>query len=54
MSYIIKQKIRGRVYAYEAVSYWDPEKKQSRQKRRYLGIWDEESGTTNQRHLRDL
>jgi len=41
MSYIIKQKIKGNVYAYEVESYWDSEKKQSRQKRRYLGVWDE-------------
>ena len=29
MSYIVKQKIHGRTYAYEAENYWDPEKKQS-------------------------
>ncbi len=44
MSYIVRQKIGGGVYAYEAYSYWDPEKKQSRQKRRYLGVWDESTG----------
>jgi transposase len=44
MSYVVKQKIRGRTYAYEAKNYWDPEKKQSRQKRRYLGVWDESTG----------
>jgi len=44
MSYLVKQKIRGRTYAYEAENYWDPEKKQSRQKRRYLGVWDEATG----------
>ena len=44
MSYIIKQKIGGGVYAYEVQSYWDPKKKQSRQKRRYLGVWDESTG----------
>ena len=41
MTYLVKQKIRGRIYAYEAENFWDPEKKQSRQKRRYLGVWDE-------------
>jgi len=25
-------------------NFWDPEKKQSRQKRRYLGVWDESTG----------
>ena len=44
MTYIVKQKIHGRIYAYEAENYWDPEKKQSRQKRRYLGVWDEGTG----------
>ena len=44
MTYIVKQKIHGRTYAYEAKNYWDPEKKQSRQKRRYLGVWDEATG----------
>lgn len=41
MTYLVKQKIRGRIYAYEAENFWDPEKKQSRQKRHYLGVWDE-------------
>ncbi len=44
MAYLVKQKIRGRIYAYEAENFWDPEKKQSRQKRRYLGVWDEATG----------
>jgi transposase len=41
MSYIVHQKIRGKVYAYEAEGYWDSEKKQARQKRKYLGVVDE-------------
>ncbi len=45
MTYVVKQRIRGRTYAYEVVGYWDPVKKQARQRRRYLGVWDEESGT---------
>jgi len=44
MTYLIKQKIRGHTYVYEAENFWDPEKKQSRQKRKYLGVWDEASG----------
>lgn len=44
MTYIVKQKIHGRTYAYEAENFWDPVKKQSRQKRRYLGVWDESTG----------
>lgn len=46
MSYIIKQRDRnGNLYAYQVESYWDPTKKQSRQKRTYLGVWDEKTGT---------
>ncbi len=37
MSYIVEQKINGRIYLYEAESYWDKEKKQPRQKRTYIG-----------------
>ena len=44
MAYLVKHKIQGHTYVYEAENYWDPEKKQSRQKRRYLGVWDEASG----------
>ena len=44
MAYLVKQKIRGHTYVYEAENFWDPEKKQSRQKRRYLGVWDEATG----------
>ncbi|MFP4026081.1 MAG: IS1634 family transposase [Thiohalospira sp.] len=37
MSYIIEQKIKGRTYLYKVEAYWDKEKKQSRQKRTYIG-----------------
>jgi transposase len=37
MSYIIEQKIKGKIYLYKVESYWDKEKKQARQKRVYLG-----------------
>jgi transposase len=37
MSYIVEQKIKGRVYLYEVESFWDKEKKKPRQKRKYLG-----------------
>ena len=37
MSYVVEQKIKGNIYLYEVTSYWDKEKKQSRQKRKYLG-----------------
>lgn len=41
MSYIVKQMVRGKPYAYEVSAYWDKEKKQARQRRKYLGIYDE-------------
>jgi len=37
MAYIIEQKIKGNIYLYKVESYWDKDKKQSRQKRTYLG-----------------
>ncbi len=37
MSYIIEQKIKGRIYLYKVESYWDKDKKQARQKRTYIG-----------------
>jgi len=37
MSYIVEQKIKGRIYLYEVESYWDSKLKQPRQKRKYLG-----------------
>ena len=44
MPYIIEQKIGKHVYVYEVQSYWDPEKKQPRQKRKYLGKKDPKTG----------
>ena len=44
MSYIVHQHIRGKTYAYEVEGYWDSEKKQARQKRKYLGAVDEATG----------
>ncbi|MGC8699307.1 MAG: IS1634 family transposase, partial [Candidatus Acidifodinimicrobium sp.] len=44
MSYIVHQKINGRLYAYEVTGIWDPSKKNSRQKRKYLGRVDPDTG----------
>lgn len=42
---IVKYKNQsGITYAYESISEWDPVKKQSRPKRRYLGRVDPETG----------
>jgi hypothetical protein len=40
MSYIVEQKIKGKTYLYKAEAYWDKDKKQSRQKRTYIGRKD--------------
>ena len=45
MSYIIEQKIKGRIYLYKVDSYWDKDKKQARQKRVYLGPKDKKQKT---------
>jgi hypothetical protein len=44
MSFTIEQKIGHHTYLYEVESYWDPEKKQPKQRRKYLGKKDPESG----------
>ena len=42
MSYTVVQKIRDKLYLYEVDGYWDKERKQARQKRRYIGRCDED------------
>jgi transposase len=37
MAYIVERKINGNIYLYETVSYWDKNKKQPRQRSKYLG-----------------
>ena len=46
MSCIVYQtnKKTGIRYAYESVSYWDPDKKQPRSRRKYIGKVDPETG----------
>lgn len=44
MSYRVNQKIGNHVYVYEVESYWDPEKKQPRQRRKYIGKRDPITG----------
>jgi transposase len=40
MSFIVSQKIKGRIYLYQVESYWDKEKKKARQRRTYIGPKD--------------
>ena len=51
MSYVIEQKIKGRIYLYEVESYWDSEKKQARQRRKYLGKKGEDGEAITPRRL---
>ena len=44
MAFTSEQKIGKYIYVYEASNYWDKEKKQSRQKRTYLGKRNPETG----------
>lgn len=44
MSYVIHQKINEKIYAYEVTGIWDPSKKNSKQKRKYLGRVDTNTG----------
>lgn len=44
MSFLVEKKVGETIYLYEATSYWDPQKKQSRQKRTYLGKKDPKTG----------
>ena len=44
MAYLVEQKVGNHVYLYEVESYWDPDKKQPRQRRKYLGRKDPETG----------
>lgn len=37
MSYTVERKVNGNIYLYEIESYWDKNKKQPRQKSKYLG-----------------
>ena len=40
MSFIVSQKIKGRIYLYQVESYWDKDKKKARQRRTYIGPKD--------------
>ncbi len=44
MSFNVEQKVGKYTYVYEAESYWDKEKKQSRQHRKFLGRKDKVTG----------
>lgn len=54
MSFNIEQKINGRIYLYKVESYWDKEKKQSRQRRVYLGPKDKKPGKNLKAQIRNI
>jgi transposase len=54
MSYIIEQRIGKQSYLYEVKSYWDREKKQPRQKRKYIGKKDPETGKVFRPQTRNI
>lgn len=44
MSFMVEQKVKGHIYLYSVDSYWDKEKKQSRQRRTFIGKKNPETG----------
>jgi transposase len=44
MAFVIEQEVKGHIYLYSVESYWDKQKKQSRQHRIYIGKKDPETG----------
>lgn len=52
MAYIIEKKQGKQIYLYQVESYWDKEKKQARQKRKYIGKKVEEQEQTQQANIK--
>jgi hypothetical protein len=46
MSCRVRQKIKGKIYIYEATSFWVPETKKAKQKRKYIGVENEDGKIT--------
>ena len=44
MAYIVEQKVKKHIYVYEVEGYWDKNKKQARQHRKYIGKKDPLTG----------
>jgi transposase len=44
MSYMVEQLVKGHIYLYSVDSYWDKEKKQSRQRRTFIGKKNPDTG----------
>jgi len=54
MSFIVSQKIKGRIYLYQVESYWDKDKKKARQRRTYIGPKDRVRGNNVKPVLSEL
>ena len=54
MSYNVVQKVRDNYYLYEVTAEWDPEKKRSRQKRKYIGKCDKDGDLPSLLNSKDL
>ena len=52
MAYIIEKKQGKQIYLYQVESYWDKEKKQARQKRKYIGKKVEEQEQIQQANIK--
>jgi transposase len=44
MSFVVEQRVKGHIYLYNVDSYWDKDKKQSRQRRTFIGKKNPETG----------
>ena len=51
MSYNVVQKVRDNYYLYEVTAEWDPEKKRSRQKRKYIGKCDKDGNLVSSKSV---
>ena len=54
MTYTIVQKVKDKYYLCEVESKWDPEKKRSRQTRKYLGRCDKDGNLLNDSPVMDM
>jgi hypothetical protein len=53
MAFIVEQKVGRYTYVWEAESFWDKERKQPRQKRKFLGRKDLVTGSNSHFDHRD-
>jgi len=54
MSFIVEQKIKGKIYLYEVESYWDKEAKKAKQRRKYIGRKKDDIITVSLQNLKSF